>query len=169
MGKKYGRRILLTKHLIRDRKVLLYAVNLRHGTDGFTPPPKEVLLRIFITLKNRSSSAGFKPANLLSSGKHATTRPDENNSNKIYPLSGTSVKLSFTKKQLRSRSERSVFASRVRDVTRDRVVYTLHTINQGCSGAPDKYMHILVVGIHRIIWFLQCVPFKTHPKLQKYL
>jgi hypothetical protein len=37
-------------------KVLLHAVNLRHGTDGFTSPPKEVVLRIFITLKNPSPS-----------------------------------------------------------------------------------------------------------------
>jgi hypothetical protein len=56
------------------RKVLLHAVNLRHGTDGFTSPPKEVVLRIFITLKNPSSSAGFEPANLGSSGKHGSTR-----------------------------------------------------------------------------------------------
>jgi hypothetical protein len=34
---------------IHVRKVLLHAVNLRHGTDGFTSPPKEVVLRIFIT------------------------------------------------------------------------------------------------------------------------
>ena len=27
--------------------VLLHAVNLQHGTDGFTPPPKEGALRIF--------------------------------------------------------------------------------------------------------------------------
>jgi hypothetical protein len=27
-------------------RVLLHAVNLRHGTDGFTSPPKEVVLRI---------------------------------------------------------------------------------------------------------------------------
>jgi hypothetical protein len=33
-------------------KVLLHAVNLRLGTDGFTSPPKELVLRIFITLKN---------------------------------------------------------------------------------------------------------------------
>jgi hypothetical protein len=33
---------------IHARKVLLHAVNLRHGTDGFTSPPKEVVLRIFI-------------------------------------------------------------------------------------------------------------------------
>jgi hypothetical protein len=51
------------------RKVLLHAVNPRHGTGGFTSPPKEVVLRIFITLKNPSSSAGFEPANLGSSGK----------------------------------------------------------------------------------------------------
>jgi hypothetical protein len=34
-------------HAIHARKVLLHAVNLRHGTDGFTSPPKEVVLRIF--------------------------------------------------------------------------------------------------------------------------
>jgi hypothetical protein len=64
-------------------KVLLYAVNLRHGTDGITSPPKEVVLRIFITLKNPSSSAGFEPANLGSSGKHATTRPPRATTKKI--------------------------------------------------------------------------------------
>ena len=31
-------------HKFRD---LLHAVNLRHGTDGFTSPPKEGMLRIF--------------------------------------------------------------------------------------------------------------------------
>jgi hypothetical protein len=47
---------------IHARKVLLHAVNLRHETDGFTSPPKEVVLRIFITLKNPSTSAGIEPA-----------------------------------------------------------------------------------------------------------
>jgi hypothetical protein len=41
--------------LLHARKVLLHAVNLRHRTDGFTSPPKEVVLRIFITLKNPST------------------------------------------------------------------------------------------------------------------
>jgi hypothetical protein len=57
------------------RKVLLHAVNVRHGTDGFTSVPKEVVLRIFVALKNPSSSAGFEPTSLGSSGKHATTIP----------------------------------------------------------------------------------------------
>jgi hypothetical protein len=52
-------------------KVLLHAVNLRHGTDGFTSSPKEVVLRIFITLKNPSTSVGIEPANLGSNGEHA--------------------------------------------------------------------------------------------------
>ena len=30
---------------------LLHAANLRHGTDGFTSPPKEGVLRIFSPLK----------------------------------------------------------------------------------------------------------------------
>jgi hypothetical protein len=68
-----GRLILLTSitSSIHARKVLLHAVNLRHGTNGFTSPPKEVVLRIFITLKNPSPSVGIEPANLGSSGEHA--------------------------------------------------------------------------------------------------
>ena len=46
---------------------LLRAVNLRHGTDGFTFPTKEGVLRIF--------SVGFEPANLGTKGQHATSRP----------------------------------------------------------------------------------------------
>ena len=46
---------------------LLYAVNLRHGTDDFTSPPKEGVLRIF--------SVGFEIANLGTKGQHATSRP----------------------------------------------------------------------------------------------
>jgi hypothetical protein len=42
---------------------LLHVVNLRHGTD--------MVLRIFITLKNPSTSVGIEPANLGSSGEHA--------------------------------------------------------------------------------------------------
>ena len=49
---------------------LLHAVNLRHGTDGFTSPPKEGVLRIFST-----ASDGFEPANLGTKGQHATSRP----------------------------------------------------------------------------------------------
>ena len=54
---------------------LLHVVNLRHGTDGFTSPPKEDLLRIFFALKNPTASVGFEPANLGTKGQHATSRP----------------------------------------------------------------------------------------------
>ena len=54
---------------------LLHAVNLRHGTKGFTSLPKEGVLRIFFALKNLTTSAGFEPANLGTKGQHATSRP----------------------------------------------------------------------------------------------
>jgi len=50
---------------------LLHAANLRHGTDGFTSPPKEGVLRIFFALKNPTASAGFEPTNLGTKGQHA--------------------------------------------------------------------------------------------------
>jgi hypothetical protein len=53
---------------------LLHAVQLRHGTDGFTSPLKEDVLRIFCR-KNPTASAGCEPANLGTRGQHATSRP----------------------------------------------------------------------------------------------
>jgi hypothetical protein len=43
---------------------------LRHGDDGFTSLPKEGVLRIFIALKNPSSSARFEPENSGLNDKH---------------------------------------------------------------------------------------------------
>jgi hypothetical protein len=48
---------------------------LHHRVDGFSFPPKKVVLGIFITLKNPSSSAGFELVNLGTTGKHATRPP----------------------------------------------------------------------------------------------
>jgi hypothetical protein len=53
---------------------LLHAVKLRHGTDGFSSPPKEGVLRIF-SPKNPTVSAGCKPANLGTKGQHTASRP----------------------------------------------------------------------------------------------
>jgi len=54
---------------------LLHAAYLRHGTDGFTSPPKEGMLRIFSPFKIPTASAGFEPANLGTKGQHDTPRP----------------------------------------------------------------------------------------------
>ena len=62
-------------------EVLLHAVNLRHGTNGFTSLPKEGMLRIFTLWKNPSTQAELEPANTGSSGEydnHGTTGPTRN-------------------------------------------------------------------------------------------
>jgi hypothetical protein len=58
-------------------RVLLHAANLRHGTDGFTSPLKEGVLKIFLPLKNPTALAGFEPMNLDTKGQHATPRPSK--------------------------------------------------------------------------------------------
>ena len=70
--------ILPKFRLPRKLTVLLHAANLRHGTDGFTSPPKEGGLRIFFALKYPTASVGFEPANLGTKGQHATFRPPNN-------------------------------------------------------------------------------------------
>jgi hypothetical protein len=47
---------------------ILHAANL-HGTDGFTSPSKEGMLRNF-SPENPTASAGFEPANLGARGQH---------------------------------------------------------------------------------------------------
>ena len=42
-------------------RYLLHAANLRHGTDGFTSPPKEGVLRSFSPLKIRRLRPGLNP------------------------------------------------------------------------------------------------------------
>ena len=66
--------ILPKLRLPRKFRDLLHAENLRHGTDGFTSPPKEGMLRFFRP-KNPTASAGFEPVNLGTKGQHATSRP----------------------------------------------------------------------------------------------
>jgi hypothetical protein len=53
------------------REVLQHAAkSQQHGTNGFTSPPNEVVLWMFIALKNPSSNAGFEPENVRSNDKH---------------------------------------------------------------------------------------------------
>ena len=44
---------------------LLHTVKLRHGTDGFTSPPKEGALRIFFALRIRRLRPGANPRTWL--------------------------------------------------------------------------------------------------------
>jgi hypothetical protein len=54
---------------------LVHAVNLRHGTDGFTTPPEGRRAEDFFAPKNPTASAGFETSTLGSKGQHATSRP----------------------------------------------------------------------------------------------
>jgi hypothetical protein len=49
-----------------DSDLFLHAENLGHGTDGFTSPPKEGMLWIFLL-----GLAWFEPAIFGTRGKHA--------------------------------------------------------------------------------------------------
>ena len=82
-ARKFSPVILPKFRLPRKFGDLLHAVNLRHGTDGFTSPPKEGVLRIFRP-KIPTASAGFEPANLGTKVQLATPRlPKPEHSRKI--------------------------------------------------------------------------------------
>ena len=55
--------------------VLLHAVNLRHGTDDFTFPPKEGVLWIFFSRKFRRIRPGLNPRTWVSKASTLTSRP----------------------------------------------------------------------------------------------
>jgi len=55
--------------------VLLRAVNLRHGTDGFTSPPKEGVLRILFARKIQRLRPGLNPRTWVPKASTLTSRP----------------------------------------------------------------------------------------------
>ena len=54
---------------------LLHAADLRHGTDGFTSPPKEGMLRMFFARKIRGLQQGLNPRTWVPEASMLTTRP----------------------------------------------------------------------------------------------
>jgi hypothetical protein len=68
MAEKFCRKWRLPRHFW----VLLHG-KARHGTDDFTSPPKEGVLRIFSPEK--SEAFVFEPANSGTKGQHATSGP----------------------------------------------------------------------------------------------
>ena len=60
-GRQMFRQISSRIRLPHNSRDLLHAANLRHGTDGFTSPPKEGVLRIFSPLKIRRLRPGLNP------------------------------------------------------------------------------------------------------------
>jgi len=60
-GREMFQKISPRIRLPRNSRDLLHAANLRHGTDGFTSPPKEGVLRIFSPLKIRRLRPGLNP------------------------------------------------------------------------------------------------------------
>ena len=61
--------------LPRNFLVLLHTVNLRHGTDGFTSPPKEGVLRTFFAWQIRRLRPGLNPRTRVPEASTLTSRP----------------------------------------------------------------------------------------------
>jgi hypothetical protein len=62
MGEKWSVNLACDSDSHVKHRVLLHVAILRHGTDGFTSPPKEGMVWIFFRPKNPTLSAGFAPA-----------------------------------------------------------------------------------------------------------
>jgi hypothetical protein len=61
LGEKWTVNLACDSDFHVNRRDLLHAANLRHGTDGFIYPPKEGMLWIFRP-KNPTAWAAFEPA-----------------------------------------------------------------------------------------------------------
>jgi hypothetical protein len=70
-----GRLILPVTQLPYNHRVLLYAVNLRHGANGFTSLPKEGMMRIFSPEKIGRLRPGLNLLTRVPEAIMLTTRP----------------------------------------------------------------------------------------------
>jgi hypothetical protein len=80
-GREMFQQILSRNQIPRNSRDLLHAANLRHGTDGFTSPPKEGVLKISLPLKIRRLRPGL---NLWTWVPKASTLPLDHRSRYIY-------------------------------------------------------------------------------------
>jgi len=81
-GREMFRQISPRIRLPRNSRDLLHAANLQHGTDGFTSPPKEGVLRIFSPLKIRRLLPGLNPRTWV---PKASTLPLDHRTNDYRP------------------------------------------------------------------------------------
>jgi hypothetical protein len=70
LGEKWPVNLACDSDFHVNRKDLIDAANLQHGTDGLIIPPKEGILWTFCP-KNPTALAGFKPAMLGTRDQHA--------------------------------------------------------------------------------------------------
>jgi hypothetical protein len=76
MGEEMADSVLLTTCNFHGKCTdLLHAAKLRHGTDGFTSPPKEGMLKIFIARKIRRLQPGLNPRTWVPEASMLITRP----------------------------------------------------------------------------------------------
>jgi hypothetical protein len=94
-GREMFRQIASRTRLPHNSRDLLHAVKLRHGTDGFTSPPKEDVLRIFSTFKIRRLWPGLNPRTWV---PEVSTLPlDHRNNTTIFTLIKNRIKVVFYK------------------------------------------------------------------------
>ena len=82
--------------LPRNSRDLLHAAYLRHGTDGFTSPPKEGVLRIFSPLIIRRIRSGLNPRTWV---PKASTLPLDHRSRSLHSTAQKSSRFHRTKKK----------------------------------------------------------------------
>jgi hypothetical protein len=75
MGEKWPVKFSQTTRLPLNCWVLLHAANLRRGTDGFTSPLKEGMLRDLFARKIRRLRPGLNPRTWVPEFSMLTTRP----------------------------------------------------------------------------------------------
>ena len=74
-GREMLRQIWSRIRLPRNSRDLLHAASLRHGTDGFTSPSKEGVLRILSPLKIRRLQPSLNPRTWVPKASMLTPRP----------------------------------------------------------------------------------------------
>ena len=92
VGEKCSDKFWPRIRLPRNSSDLLHAANLRHGTDGFTSPPKEGVLRIFSPLKIRRLGPGLNPRTWV---PKASTLPLDHRSRYSHYYTVTFMLISF--------------------------------------------------------------------------
>jgi hypothetical protein len=81
LGEKWPVNLACDSDFDVNRRILLHAANLRHGTDGFTSPPKEGMLWIFSPEKSdgfgrvRTRDLGYQRTSSVIGSRKKAAKP----------------------------------------------------------------------------------------------
>ena len=132
-------------------QVLLHAAKLGHGTDSFTCPPEEGMLRIFTPVKIQRLRPGLNPQTWVPEASMLTTRPPKPSQMVLYVQLHATVTLFSAKEPLADQSIVLVGARSARNALEEAGIASAKGIQLRYRGWPAHSLAAKLTDLSRLM------------------